>query len=455
MSDQPIREAAGVTIDDDEHLWRRITQDTRRDLLPLTQARMVELAAYLWESNLVADRLIELPVAYLLGEGVRLTAPEPEDQAALDAFWRHPLNRMDLRLESMIRELALFGEQVYPVYVGHNGAVRITTLDPSLISVIVTDPDDPATPIGIVTVRDDKGRYRKLRILYNGPESMFGAQAQAIRAGFTDGDAFYLAIRRLSSGKRGRSDLLAGSDWLDGYERFLFGELDRTDFLRAFTWDVTLSGLTDDQIKARAATITAPKPGSVRVHNESETWAAVTPDLKAADTETSGRVFRNHLLGGATVPEHWFGGGGDVNRATAGEMGEPTFKILSQRQRLWKASLEQIGTYVVRARRGVLGVVSEDADFGVSAVFPELSARDTTRWATALPQVAAAAALLLDRGLWTAERALQAVEDVASRLGTSCDPAELLAAARLEGEQRAEADVFRTPPEPAADSAAT
>ncbi|WP_347278595.1 hypothetical protein [Plasticicumulans sp.] len=446
---EPIREAAaGVTVDDDEHLWRRITQDTRRDLMPITQARMVELAAYLWESNLLADRLIELPVAYLLGEGVRLTAPAPEDQAALDAFWRHPLNRMDLRLESMIRELSLFGEQVYPVYVGHNGAVRITTLDPSLISVIVTDPDDPATPIGIVTVRDDKGRYRKLRILYNGPESMFGAKTQAIRSGFTDGAAFYLSIRRLSSGKRGRSDLLAASDWLDGYERFLFGELDRTDFLRAFVWDVTISGLTDDQVKERAKTITAPKPGSVRVHNQSETWEAVAPDLKAADTDAAARTFRNHLLGGATVPEHWFGGGGDVNRATAGEMGEPTFKVLSQRQRLWKAALEQIGTYVVRARRGVLGSVAEDADFGVLAVFPELSARDTTRWATALQQVAASTQILLDRGLWTRDRALRAVEDVASRLGTTCDPVELLAAAQREAEQRAEADTFTMPPLP-------
>ena len=446
---EPIREAAaGVTVDDDEHLWRRITQDTRRDLMPITQARMVELAAYLWESNLLADRLIELPVAYLLGEGVRLTAPAPEDQAALDAFWRHPLNRMDLRLESMIRELSLFGEQVYPVYVGHNGAVRITTLDPSLISVIVTDPDDPATPIGIVTVRDDKGRYRKLRILYNGPESMFGAKTQAIRSGFTDGSAFYLSIRRLSSGKRGRSDLLAASDWLDGYERFLFGELDRTDFLRAFVWDVTISGLTDDQVKERAKTITAPKPGSVRVHNQSETWEAVAPDLKAADTDAAARTFRNHLLGGATVPEHWFGGGGDVNRATAGEMGEPTFKVLSQRQRLWKAALEQIGTYVVRARRGVLGSVAEDADFGVLAVFPELSARDTTRWATALQQVAASTQILLDRGLWTRDRALRAVEDVASRLGTTCDPVELLAAAQREAEQRAEADTFTMPPLP-------
>ena len=32
----------------------------------------------------------------------------------------------------------------------------------------------------------------------------------------------------------------------------------------------------------------------------------------AGDTVATARLMRNHILGGAGVPEHWFGGGGDV-----------------------------------------------------------------------------------------------------------------------------------------------
>lgn len=37
---------------------------------------MRDMALYLWEANLLANRLIELPVAYLLAEGVRLTVKD-------------------------------------------------------------------------------------------------------------------------------------------------------------------------------------------------------------------------------------------------------------------------------------------------------------------------------------------------------------------------------------------
>lgn len=438
-------EAAGATIDDDDDQWRRLSGDNGRDLSPLTQARMVELAAYLWETNLLADRMIELPVAYLLAEGVQLTATDAEDQAVLSGFWGHPLNRMDLRLEAMVRELALFGEQVYPVLVNPvNGAVRLTSIDPALIETVVTDPDDRSTPIGLVLVRDRKGVSRRLRIIYNGPETLFSPRTRTIRETFTDGECFYYAIRRLSGGRRGRSDLLAAADWLDGYDKFLFGEMDRADFLRAFVWDVTLKGANEDAVKARARQIVPPRPGGVRVHNEAEEWQAVSPELSSADVAGSARLLRNHVLGGATIPEHWYGGGGDVNRATAGEMGDPTYKVLSRRQRLWKAILEEIGTYVLRARYGAL-THSEDYDFGVEAVFPELTASDTTKYATALVQVAQAAAMLVDRGLWTELRALQAVEAIAGRLGMDVDAAELLADARKEAGKRAEDDVFTTP----------
>lgn len=448
-----FREAAGVTIDDDEDQWRRLTGETDRDLSPMTQRRMRKLALYLWEANVLANRLVELPVAYMLAEGVSLTVKDPDAQKYLDAFWRDPINSMDLKLPKKVRELALFGEQCWPAFVNEvSGHVRLGYLDPELIETVVTDPDNAEQPIGIVTVRDRKGQARRYRIIVNGPEEVFSRRTREIRETFTSGECFYFTVNDLSNGRRGRSDLLAQMDWLDGYDQFLFGELERGSFLRAFIWDVTLKGATPEEVKARAREITTPSPGSVRVHNEAEEWKASSPELGQYESAAGARMFRNHILGGGTIPEHWFGGGGEVNRATALEMGDPTFKVFSMRQRTLKHILEEVGTFVVSRRldpsgRSAFDPEEPDPDLVPEAVFPELTSRDTSKYASALQQVVAAVAIAIERGLVGEMLGLRLIEAVAGRLGVEFDAEAELETARAEAARRAEADVFQELPE--------
>jgi hypothetical protein len=228
----------------------------------------------------------------------------------------------------------------------------------------------------------------------------------------------------------------------------LFGELDRASFMRAFLWDVTLTGATPEEVAKRSKEIYPPAPGSVRVHNDAEIWAAVTPSLNAQDSSENARLFRNHVLGGATVPEHWYGGGGDVNRSTGESMGEPTFKVLSMRQRVIKHILESIGRYVLRQKAMAYG--EGDPDFAapawsVTAIFPEMVAKDTAKYAAALQQVVMAAAAAVERHLMTAQTAVRLIGLVAGRLGVEIDAAAELRAAREEQSAQAEADVFTEP----------
>lgn len=445
-----FREAAGATVDADEDQWRRLTGDTRRDLSPMTHQRMREMAQYVWESNLLANRLIELPIAYLLAEGVTLHCDDEVNQAILRRFWRDPINQMSVKLPKKVRELGIYGEQCYPAFVNaHSGTVRLGYLDPGLVETVVMDPDNPEQAIGIVTVKDKKGTARRYRVIVNGDDAeLFTARTQAIRETFTDGEAFWFTINDLSNGSRGRSDLLAQADYLDGYDQYLFGELDRAQFMRAFIWDVTLTGATPEEVAQRAKTITAPRPGSARVHNEAETWKAETPDLKAQDGAEGARLFRNHVLGGATMPEHWYGGGGDVNRATGESMAEPTLKVLSMRQQVVKHMLETIGVYVLRQAllaRGKGEPDLEDEAYQVEAIFPEMTAKDTTKYAAALQQVVVAVGLALDRGLITQPTAVRIINAIAGRLGVEIDAEDELAAAAAERADAAAADVYRTP----------
>lgn len=449
-------EAAGTQSEDEEG-WRRLTGDglttqNQRDLTPLSQDRMAKLAEWLWQSNLLANRLIEIPLAYLVAEGVTLQCKDEDHQKLLDAFWNDPINNWPLKLPPRVRALALLGEQCYIARVNEgSGFVRLGYLDPRQIGQVVTDPDNPEQPIGIVTKKDNKGRYWKYRVVVLGDDAdLFTQRTQEIRAkDFKDGECLLFQVNKFPDGSRGRSDLLGQMDWLDAYDDFLFSEIDRIRYLRSFVWDVTLTGADDSKVKEFDKGFKAPEPNSKFVHNDSVKLQAVSPELQAADTSESARLLRNHVLGGATVPEHWFGGGGDVNRAAASEMGEPTFKVYSARQSFLKLMLEEIGRFVLWKSTKTGEPDWGDEKWKVTAVFPELANRDLTKFAAAMSQVATTVVLMIDNGLLTQERALQLVADVAARFGQEIDAAEELAKAKAEAEQRrknqAQDDAFNLP----------
>jgi len=432
-----FREAAGATVDADEDQWRRLTGDGRRDLAPLTQDRMQRLAHFQWETNLLANRLIELPVAYLLSQGVKWRVDNDTAQAALDAHWSDGLNAWDIKLPKRVRELALFGEACYPVFRDENSKfVRLGYLDPALIETVVMDPENREQPIGVVTKKDRKGMARRYRVIVNVPEKAFATNTQRIREKFDTGDCFFHRVNDLSSTTRGRSDLLAQIDWLDAYDQYLFGELDRAGSLRAFIWDLKITGASPQEIADRAKKIAPPKPGSVRVHNENEEWNAPTPDLKAVDSAAGARLFRNHVLGGATIPEHWYGGAEDVNKSTGSSMTEPTEKMLEMRQRTIGHMLADIGRYVVRSEWDALGDELSPEQAKILATlqveWPEMTAKDTTKYAAALAQATAAVAMALGEQLVSRETALRVIASIAGRLGVEIDVEEELKKAEKE-----------------------
>jgi len=441
--DARLTEAAGAQSTT-EAGWTRLTGDglgkhNERDLTPLAQERMQKIAEWLWQSNLLANRLVEIPLAYLLAEGVTLQCKNEERQKQLNAFWTDPINNWPLKLPPRVRALGLLGEQCYICHVNEaNGFVRLGYLNPRQIATVVMDPDNPEQPIGVVTKKDSRGKYNKYRVVILGEdEEHFTRRTVEIRANdFTDGDCLLYQVNKFPDGSRGRSDLLGQMDWLDAYDNFLFSELDRIEYLRSFVWDVKLTGADEATVKKYEREFKPPAPNSTFVHNDSIELTAVSPELQAADTSASASLFRNHVLGGGTLPEHWFGGGGDVNRAVGAEMGEPTFKVLTARQSMLKIMLEEIGRFVLWS-----GARSDKPDWSseewqVTAVFPELQNKDVTKFAAAMQGVVGATIQMIEAGLLTEETSLKIIADVAQRFGQDFDAKTELEAARREHAQR-------------------
>ena len=453
-----LREAVSAQGDGEEG-WRRLSGGLEamndRDLAPMAQDRMQKLAEYLWQSNLLANRLTELPLAYLLAEGVSLQCKDEEHQRLLNQFWVDPINNWPLKLQGRVRALGLLGEQCYIANVREgDGFVRLGYLDPRQIATVVNDPGNPEQPIGVVTKRDNRGRQYKYRVIVLGEDAeLFSENTCRIRAEeFADGECLLYQLNKFPNGSRGRSDLLGQMDWLDAYDEFLFNELDRIGYLRSFVWDVELKGADDNAVKAYEKTFVPPGPNSTFVHNDNVKLEAKSPTLQAADTSQSARLLRNHVLGGSTMPEHWFGGGGDVNRAVGAEMGEPTFKMYSMRQAFLKIMLEEIGRHVLLCQARTKGIApdwSQD-EWQVTAVFPELLNRDVTKFAAAMQQLVSSVVQMIDAGLMTEETALKIVADVAQRFGQDFDAKAELEAAREEAAarqaKRDAADVFTNLP---------
>lgn len=442
---QPEKFVESVGISVEEEGFTKLTGDKDRSLSSLTQERMQELAVFLWKSNPLANRIIELPLVYLLAEGVTMNVQDETAQQWLNEFWNDPINQMDIKLPKKVREMSLFGEQCWPVFKNPtNGAVRLGYLDPGLIKEVKTDPDNTEQPIGVVTkALGKKRKSKKYRIIVPGSENIFGEEAKKIREEFNDGECFYFNINALSSSSRGLSDLLATMDWLDLYDKALFGEVERWDALRSFIWDVTLRGATEETVKKRASEIEVPSSGGVRVHNDAETWQAVTPDLQAANGAENARTVRNHILGGSTLPEHWYGGGGDVNRSTAGEMGEPTFKTFKFRQTEWKHILETVCFYAIYSRLEKTGNIPEDLrNYRPVAQFSELTHRDTSVYAAALQQTVVAVGIAVEKSMMTEETAVAVIGSMISRIGIEVNPAKELEQARAKARIQTQDDIY-------------
>ena len=400
-----------------------------RDLNPPLHTRMQQVAYYLYLVNPLAHRIVEYTKNYVVGDGVGVRATDPAVGHLLELFWRDSVNRLDFMLPESVKELSIFGEQCWLAAVNPvDGRVRLGYLDPAEIEAIEwgelsvgssASPDSRtpnpdfvvSVPVAVIRrARTGETEPRRLRIV------RMDEDPESPTFGRLTGDCFYFAINKARSASRGVSDLFAIGDYLDGYDKMLFGMIDRVGFSNAFIWDVLLKGATEETVQEWLKEQRPPRPGSVRVHNEQVEWKAVTPDLKSADFNEAARAIKNMNLAGAGFPEHWFAEGGNVNRASALEMGEPTLKTLVERQGFVAFMVREVIEFVIDQAIAA-GSLAESVDRHFTVEMPEVSVRDLGKAATALSQVSSAVIALRSASLIDQRTAQQLVAATAVQFG--------------------------------------
>jgi len=424
---------AGISRDPGEG-FPLITQLTDRDLTPMSQERSIEIAYWLMETNPMARAIVGKFRDFLAGEGIGWVARGEKVDKVINAFWYDPVNKFEQRLPQKIRQLFGLGEQCYPAFTSEfAGTVRLGYVDPASIKDVITDPENCEIKIGVILKNRGNKKGKRYKVIHDSDEDLASAEGQRLRDTYKDGECFYFTVNGVSNAARGRSELLATADSLDGYEQFLF---DRADLRRQIfpIWDTKIEGKSEEEIKAIAKEMPPPRPGTEFVHNERITRTAVAPTLAADDATSDARLIKNHILAGHSMPPTWFSESGDVNRAAAGELDTATLKALTMAQLIVKDMIREMIRFQIRKKIAANeleatvtlkdGTKGKAVDaFAVTSL--ELSTKDLVKLGTALQQITTSLMVAETQGWIDKKTAANVFANNATTLGMEIETADI------------------------------
>lgn len=470
--------------------YRRSTAQGLRDFTQIDRETILEIMWVLWQSNPVADRSMEFKRDYILGRGLQFNADDDDLQEIIDAFVED--NELHARLKEFVLQLYLFGSQCYPVFVRQtDGRVQIGYFDPAEIEDVIPHPDNALKMWAVVIKANsnvqpwqkDHGKrvYRIIRredgtgktglavssqdwlaevtapfedkqvgeaVQHDGDDARMGRYVTADQAYLEEweqellaaygleeysGSCIYVKVNSVSNQPHGWSDLLQAADWLDQTDETLFSIGEREQLAGYFSWDVTIEGADELQIKERAAELykRPPKKGSVNVHGNSEQWAYNQAQIGQTESIETVRAMLLHVFGGLGYPEHWYGRGDETNRATAEAQNDPTWRTLEHDQdhvrdlillmlNFVRDQAVIAGTWNLRTP----GVQGEERSEDITVVMPEMTSRDLTTVTSAVATLAGALVIAEEQGWQTRDHSREMWSKLAAELGVEIDPTE-------------------------------
>lgn len=338
-----------------------------------------------WRTNPLARRIIALTTDYVVGDGITVTSEHEEVNEFIAQFWQHPKNHMPLRLYPMCDELTRSGE-LFPVLSTNpaDGISYIRFVPASRINEIETDPNDLEREIRYHELTADdpfKGRWWHASTT----RKHWGRPAPIM---------LHYAINRPIGAVRGEGDLTPLLPWLRRYREWLEDRVRVGRFKNAFLWKVTLRNAKPGDIeRKRHEYKRPPSPGSVIVADENEEWSPIAPHIEAHQAEPDGKALRLMVAAGAGIPLHFLSEGETATRATAAEMGDPTFRHYYHRQMFFAEILKDI-IKVAHQRAASLAKVQPLDDLKLSYTVTDLTTEDNKELAQAAKTIVEALAAM-------------------------------------------------------------
>ena len=410
-----------------------------KDLMPLEFDDLQKAVYKLYTTSPLAKEMVDLVVNFIVGEDLNVVCDDEKVQEVIDEFWEDEHNDMEFRSENILSELILFGEQYIVCFPNfENGTLQITQIDPIDVTAIATDKDNkekevliilknlnPANNVNKAYVAWDVIPYEdksKIATLSKGmktddfkiflpDEFDVGETKKKLNDYEIAEDAFILhfKINAVTGSRRGWPDLATNANWIAIFDEALLNTMRLRRFRTAWIYDVTLKTSDKATIAAKNDEIAKnpPKPGTVMVHGDNETWATQQPNIDSKDTAEDLHQVLMHVGRPGSIPEHYLGSGGDVNRASASEMGLPTIKYMKRRQRYFGAILKKLINIVIDVSLfGTAGIIQKSNNLDFKVEFPDIDSKDNLSIAQAVTALVTSLVAAKDSG-WISDKTAQ------------------------------------------------
>jgi hypothetical protein len=411
----------GLSGDTDSELrgFRTITDRVQtRDLSQLSHEQMVKLALYLYSSNNLAKWLVNTPVGLTVGKSIGYsididlemaaamgssgapTTPEAarrlsnEIRGWLDMFWRHPSHDVEGRADLYAKTFLVTGHLVLPVARVNpiNGVPQLDLIDAGQVKGVAPFEGSAMQPGAVIYTPVGFGEERSVDVIRPNIDGALLPLAPNDRglAG-----CLYFANTSLLNSLRGVSYLMDVADWIDALDQGTWTSLDRAKLRNAIVWHLVVEGADSEQkVTAEVTKLVNAlvNPGNVYGSNERVKLEARSSNITAGDTVELHTLIRNHILGSKSMPEVWFGEGGNANRSTASEQTDVAYKALGEIQQGFRRifrTLLWFGYDSIQARQPRLPFRPDAPWLRIEPDLPTVQERDISRAATALVQLEA------------------------------------------------------------------
>lgn len=410
----------GFSGDTDPELrgFRPVTERIQtRDLDLLSHDKMVSLALFLYSSNNLGKWLVNTPVGLTVGKSVGYsieidtdlalamgapgapTSPEAarklsnEIRGWLDMYWSHPAHDIESRADLYAKTFLVTGHLVLPVTQVNprSGVPQLDLIDAGQIKGVTPFGGSAMLPGAVRYTPPGFGEERSVDVIRpNLDGAILPANAANPQGLF---GALYFANASLLNSLRGVSYLMDIADWLDALDQGTWTSLDRAKLRNAIVWHLTIEGAdTAQKVNEEVGKVITAlvNPGNVYGSNEKVKLEARSSNIEAGDTVELHRLIRNHVLGSKSMPEVWYGEGGNANRSTASEQTDVAYKALGEMQQTFLRifrTLLWLGYDSIQARQTRLPFRPEAPWLKIEPQLPTVQERDTSRQATAVVQL--------------------------------------------------------------------
>ena len=354
--------------------WQELTGGFDTEFSREGLGRIVRLARVMYLKNPLIWRAVSLQSMYVFGQGVSISAADPDVQAVLTAFMEDRGNRAELMghqartLKEV--ELQVAGNVFLVLFANRaSGQVAVRSIPFEEVSDIICNPED---------ARDSWFYRRKWVVRTLGPDGntklepreafypdwQYQPADRPPRVGQVevrwDSPVYHIKVGGFSNMRFGVSEIYAATDWAKAYKAFLEDWATLVRALSRFAWKATVKGGAGKVAAAKTVLNTTlgsgnggagetnppPVTGGVAITGQDVDLTPM-PKTGATTSADDGRRMLLMVAAATGLPESFFGDVSVGTLATAKSLDRPTELKFRDRQALWTDVFRDICQYVI------------------------------------------------------------------------------------------------------------